>query len=123
MGQTQTKQSFEWSYTDEPHATRRKEILDAHPEVKNYFGIDPSFKYVVVSMVLLQVFIAFLVRGKVLNCNLTFNFHLDASWTLVLLQAYIVSGTINHSLTLAVHEISHNQGFGHKRPLSVSSLD
>ncbi|KAI6221284.1 39S ribosomal protein L1, mitochondrial [Aphelenchoides fujianensis] len=51
MGQTQTKQKFEWSYTDEPHATRRKEILEKYPEVKKYFGLDPSFKYVVVSMI------------------------------------------------------------------------
>jgi sphingolipid delta-4 desaturase len=63
MGQSQTKQTFEWSYTDEPHASRRLKILEKHPEVKKYFGIDPSFKFVVVSMVLLQIVIAYLLRG------------------------------------------------------------
>jgi sphingolipid delta-4 desaturase len=63
MGQKQTKHKFEWSYTDEPHATRRREILEKHPGVKQYFGIDPSFKFVVVSMVLLQISIAYLLRG------------------------------------------------------------
>ncbi|KAI6181313.1 Infertile crescent [Aphelenchoides besseyi] len=92
MGQGQTKQKFDWSYTDEPHATRRKEILEKYPE------------YVVVCMVLLQFVLAYLLK--------------DASWILVVLQAYIVSGTINHALTLAVHEISHNQGFGHKKAMS-----
>ena len=30
---------FYYSYTQEPHATRRKQIMEKHPEVKEYFGI------------------------------------------------------------------------------------
>ena len=38
-------------------------MLEKYPEIKKCFGIDPSFKYVVVAMVLLQVFLAYLLRG------------------------------------------------------------
>lgn len=64
MGQKVTKQDFEWSYTDEPHATRRRQILAKYPEVKQFFGVDPCFKYVVLAQVLLQICMAWCLRGE-----------------------------------------------------------
>lgn len=44
----------------------------------------------------------------------------DADWTLIFLEAYLCGGVINHAMTLAIHDISHNTVFGNSYPLSVS---
>lgn len=108
MGQQVSKSDFEWVYTEEPHKTRRKEIIAKYPEVKELMGPDHSLKYIVVTMVIIQLISAYLIR--------------DASlWTIVFF-GYFWGGVINHSMTLAIHEISHNLAFGHSRPVANRCL-
>jgi len=104
MGQSVTRHDFEWSYTEEPHASRRKEILAKYPQVKSLMGPDSNLKWAVTAMVVVQVIAAYAVSSL--------------SWPLVILAAYVFGGTINHSMALAIHEIAHNLAFGHSRPLA-----
>ncbi|RLU23962.1 hypothetical protein DMN91_004170 [Ooceraea biroi] len=104
MGQRVSRSDFEWVYTEEPHATRRKIILEKYPQIKRLFGYDPNFKWVVTGMVLMQFLSFFIVK--------------DLSYPKLLLLAYCFGGVINHSLMLAIHEISHNLAFGHARPMA-----
>jgi len=87
-------QDFAWSPSDEPHMTRRKEILETHPEVKTLYGHDSTQAWIVILFVALQTIIALNISGL--------------SWFPFLVLTYAVGGTLNHSLALAMHEISHN---------------
>ncbi|XP_048488081.1 sphingolipid delta(4)-desaturase DES1 isoform X2 [Plutella xylostella] len=103
MGAKVSRTDFEWVYTEEPHASRRKIILEKYPEIKQLFGYDPLFKWVVTAMVVTQL--------------ASFPLVARLSWGPLLIAAYCFGGVINHSLMLAIHEISHNLAFGHSRPL------
>lgn len=108
MGQRVTRQDFEWVYSEEPHKTRRKLILAKYPEIKELMGSDHRLKYAVVMMVVVQLISAYLLR--------------NASVLTLLFFGYAWGGVINHSMTLAIHEISHNLAFGPSRPLANRAL-
>jgi sphingolipid delta-4 desaturase len=91
---------FEWSLTAEPHMTRRKAILAAHPEVRALYGADPWLKWQALAAVAVQLGACYVAR--------------DMSWPSVLLLAYALGGVVNHSMTLCMHEISHNLAFDTK---------
>ncbi|KAF4529733.1 hypothetical protein B566_EDAN017768 [Ephemera danica] len=78
-------------------------VAAKYPQIKKLFGYDPNFKWIVLGMMSLQLVCMFLIK--------------DQSWPVVMLAAYCIGGVINHSLMLAIHEISHNLAFGHARPL------
>jgi sphingolipid delta-4 desaturase len=92
---------FSWSDAPEPHAERRRALLLAHPEIRALFGPCPRTKYVCSGLVAVQLATAYSLRVS--------------AWWLVILVAYVVGGTLNHALLLAIHELSHNLAF--RRPL------
>jgi len=102
MGAHVSRTDFEWVATEEPHASRRKEILAKYPQIKKLFGYDPKFKWIVIGMVLTQFVMFFVMK--------------DQSWPMIFLVAYCFGGVINHSLMLAIHEIAHSLAFGPSRP-------
>lgn len=87
---------FNWEHNEEPHVERRKQIVAAHPEIKELFGYDPTIKYKVIATFLIQLASLELLQG--------------APWYTWLFCCYTLSGSVNHGLTLAMHELSHNMG-------------
>jgi sphingolipid delta-4 desaturase len=96
------KNDFTWTSADEPHAARRTAILKAHPEVRQLFVTEPRTAWIVLAIVILQLIMCYIVSEQ--------SGFVNSYWTLLVL-AYVIGGTANHSLQLAVHELSHNLGF------------
>ena len=67
-------------------------------------GPDSHLKYIVTAMVVFQIISTYYI--------------IKLPWPWILLLAYCLGGTINHSLTLAIHDISHNVAFGNSWPLA-----
>ncbi|KAH0456441.1 hypothetical protein IEQ34_014348 [Dendrobium chrysotoxum] len=88
---------FFWSYTDEPHATRRKQILAKYPQIRELFGPDPWAFIKISAAVLIQLWTA--------------TYLCTASWLKILTVAYFFGSFLNHNLFLAIHELSHNLAF------------
>ena len=82
------------SKTDEPHITRRKEILKAHPEIETLFGPDIRPVPYVLMIMATQLSLAY--------------FQKYWSWQLFIFIAWSIGGTASHALSLMTHELSHN---------------
>jgi len=95
---------FFWTYSEEPHRSRRQAIIKAHPEVLKLCGPEPLTIPIVLGVVALQFLCAYLLRNSPF-----------LSWRFFL-TAYIIGATANQNLFLAIHEISHNLAF--KSPLA-----
>jgi len=96
---------FTWVENDEPHATRRKLILAKYPQITKLFKSEIRTCPIVVAIVVSQVLMAAYVQRS--------------SWWIFWLLAYVYGGTANHSLQLAIHELSHNLCF---RSLSANKV-
>lgn len=93
---------FIHSSEDEPHCGRRKELIKKYGQkINTLFGHEPLTKYIVMLLISLQLYLAYLLREEALYGG-TIKF-----W----LIAYFIGATITQSLFLAIHEISHNLAF------------
>ena len=89
---------FHYTKRSEIHAQRRREILEKYPQILELYGNEPSGAFWVVLTVAIQFGICYAVRD------------IESVW-LLLCMTYVVSGTLNHSLLLAMHEATHDLFF------------
>jgi sphingolipid delta-4 desaturase len=85
----------------QPHASRGREILSAHPELRSLAGPLPQSALWTAALVIVQMLLAWLVAGQ--------------PWYVWLPSAYLVGATIDHGLLVLIHECSHNLVFRSRR--------
>lgn len=81
----------------EPHAVRRRAILEKHPHIRELVGPEPVSKYVCGCLILAQLALS------VWSAQL--------SWCGWCALCYCVGATLAQALFLAIHELSHNLFF------------
>ncbi len=92
----------------EPHVSRGRELLAAHPELRALAGPQPSSGLWVAALVAAQFAVALLVG--------------DWPWYFWLPTAYLVGATIDHALWVLIHESSHNLIFRTRLMNRVAAL-
>lgn len=88
--------SFYTRAEDEPHKSRCREILKAHPEVTTLIGRNPWTFAILLAILGLQIGLAI------------FFGHNNVHWAYVLLTAYCIGAFANHCLYVIIHEATHN---------------
>jgi len=89
---------FSFTTSRELHSERRRKILEKYPEIINLYGYDTRGGMFCIGTIAIQLLMAYLVSGM-------------NSVPLLLVLTYCVSGTLNHSLLLAMHEVTHDLCF------------
>ena len=94
----QQQTSFHWSSKPEPHAGRKKEMLEKYGnEIRALMGHEPLTKYLLTPVVLMHIYVS--------------TFAASMSTTAFLLTAYFIGGTFVHLLVLGIHEVTHYLAF------------
>lgn len=123
---------FFWTYTEEPHRSRRQAIIKAHPEVcilssacdsrptfytpsiHVYRNPANSISNIKVTKLCgpepLTKYVVLFVVSLQVCCAYLLRETSMLSWRF-LLTAYVIGATSNQNLFLAIHEISHNLAF------------
>lgn len=92
------RQGYTLTDLPSPHIARGKQIVRAHPEVREYFGPHAATGAWILAVVGLQILMAWLVSA--------------AAWPWVFVAAYLVGAFASHSLFVLIHDATHNMVSG-----------
>lgn len=99
---------FVYSDKPEPHKERTKQILKAHPEVRELITRTPLSGLILVAVVAMQITIAILLSSQ--------------AWWIALIAAFVVGAFANHALFVLIHEATHNLIFKNRTMNKVAGI-
>jgi sphingolipid delta-4 desaturase len=105
---TAATHDFKHSSAPEPHRSRTKEILRAHPDIRKLIGPSQATFWWTLVVVALQGVVAW--------------FAATSPWWVVFLLAYSIGAFANHGLFILIHECTHRLVFRKKTPNFVTGL-
>jgi sphingolipid 4-desaturase/C4-monooxygenase len=88
------ERQFVFSELPEPHKERTRNILKAHPEIRELICRNPKSMFYILGIVALQICVAVVLSGQ--------------TWWWALIAAYLVGAFANHALFVLIHECAHN---------------
>lgn len=104
------EKSFVWSDSIEPHKARTKEMIKAHPEIRNLIGRNPYTIFAILLCVAIQITLAIVIHNYELN------------WWWVFGLSYLVGAFACHTLFVCIHECSHNLLFKNRIANTLSGI-
>jgi len=88
------QKDFTYVTGTEPHRSRTKAIITAHPEVRKLITKNPTTALIILACVVFQVALAYFLR--------------DQSWWLILALAWLIGAFPSHTLFVCIHEAAHH---------------
>ena len=96
---------------DEPHAIRRKSILEKYPEIQKLFNREPYTSiFFVVAIHIIQTSLCFLINKY------------QWSWGAIVLFSLFIGAIFNHGLFVLIHDITHFNCFSTVRHNQLAAI-
>lgn len=102
------QKEFFFSDSPEPHKERTKQIIKAHPEIRNLIGRNPYSFLVILFVIVLQTSLAYLLR--------------ESEWWMVLITAYFIGAFASHAMFVLIHEATHNLIFKNRTMNKIAGM-
>lgn len=111
---TEFKKDYEYFHVmdhNEPHAIRRRAILEKHPEIQTLFKREPyTSLFFVISIHIIQTTLCYILYSS------------NWSWPSIIIFALTIGAIFNHGLFVLIHDITHFNCFAQTKYNQLAAI-